>query len=170
MFAFRPEKIWRKVRGLKKRCICSIACRQGWAWKNGCPSCLYARFEPHQPEIPWIPTIWAHVAEMGELSRIEPPRMNWLAADLPTEFASFRQYCELIFRGPFTDRAESVRVTYIFLWVGQEGLRMYITWDLSDSESKTVNVICGRFKALIEPKANFWLSILFNLQKFRQTA
>ena len=107
---------------------------------------------------------------MGELSRIEPPRMNWLAADLLTEFASFRQYCELIFRGPFADRAESVRVTYILLWVGQEGLRMYNTWDLSDSDSKTVNVICGRCKALIEPKANFWLSILFNLQKFRQTA
>ncbi len=49
-------------------------------------------------------------------------------------------------------------------------MRMYDTWDLSDSDSKTVNVICGRFKALIEPKANFWLSILYNLQKFRQTA
>ena len=35
---------------------------------------------------------------MGELSGIEPPRMNWLATDLPTEFRSFRQYCELIFR------------------------------------------------------------------------
>ena len=64
---------------------------------------------------------------------------------------------------------ESARVTYILLWVGQEGLRMYNTWDLSDSDSKNVEVIWGRFKALIEPKANFRLS-RFNLQKFRQTA
>ena len=106
---------------------------------------------------------------MWELSGIEPPRMNWLAADLPTEFASFRQYCELIFRGPFADKDESARVTYILLWVGQEGLRMYNTWDLSDSDSKKVDVIWGWFKALIEPKANFRLS-RFNLQKFRQTA
>ena len=106
---------------------------------------------------------------MGELSGIEPPRMNWLAADLPTEFASFRQYCELIFRGPFADEDEAARVTYILLWVGQERLRMYNTLDLSDSDSKKVDVIWGRFRALIEPKANFRFS-RFNLQKCRQTA
>ena len=38
---------------------------------------------------------------MSKLSGIEPPRMNWLATDPPTEFRSFRQYCELIFSGPF---------------------------------------------------------------------
>ena len=47
------------------------------------------------------------IIEMGELSGIEPPRMNWLAAELPTEFASFRQYCELTFRGPSADKDES---------------------------------------------------------------
>ena len=58
-------------------------------------------------------------------------------------------------------------MTYILLWVGQEGLGMYNTWDLSDAESKKMDVILGRFKALIEPKDNFRLS-RFNLQKFRQ--
>ena len=105
---------------------------------------------------------------MGK-SGIKTPRVNWVAADLPTEFASFRQYCELIFRGPFADKDEAARVTYILLWVGQEGLCMEKTWDLSDSHSKKVDVICGRFKCIIEPKANFRLS-RFNLQKFRQTA
>ena len=42
-------------------------------------------------------------------------------------------------------------------------------WDLSDSDSKKVDVIWGRFKSLIEPKANFRPSRI-NLQKFRQTA
>ena len=55
---------------------------------------------------------------MGDLSGIEPPRMNWLATDLPTEFRSFRQYCELIFSGPFAEKGQSERVTYILLWVG----------------------------------------------------
>ena len=105
---------------------------------------------------------------MGELSGIDPPRMNWMAAVLPTEFASFRQYCEFIFRGPFADQ-ESVCVTYILLWVGEEGLRMYNTSDLSDSDSKNMDVIRGRLKAIIEPNAKFRLS-RFNLQKFRQTA
>ena len=46
---------------------------------------------------------------------------------------------------------------------------MYNTWDLSDADSKKVDVIWGRFRAIIEPKANFRLS-RFNLQKFRQSA
>ena len=59
------------------------------------------------------------IIEMGELSSIEPPRMNWLAADLPTEFSSFRQYCELIFRGPFADKDESARDLHLV--VGRAG-------------------------------------------------
>ena len=75
---------------------------------------------------------------MRELSGIEPPRMNWLALDLPTEFRSFRQYvyCELIFRGPFAAKGQGERVTYILLWVGQEGLRMYNTWELTETEKQ----------------------------------
>ena len=47
---------------------------------------------------------------MGDLSGIQPPRMNWLATDLPTEFRSFRQYCELIFSGPFAEKGQDRRV------------------------------------------------------------
>ena len=104
---------------------------------------------------------------MGDLSGIEPPRMNWLATDLPTEFRSFRQYCELIFSGPFAEKGQSERVTYILLWVGQEGRRMYNTWDLSETDKKDVEVIWAKFQALIEPKSNYRLS-RFHLQKFRQ--
>ena len=75
---------------------------------------------------------------MGELSGIEPPRMNWQAVDLPTEFRSFRQYCELIFRGPFAAKWQGERVTYILLWVGQDGLRMYNTWELTEAEKQNV--------------------------------
>ena len=106
---------------------------------------------------------------MGELSGIEPPRMNWLAADLPTEFRSFKQYCELIFSGPFRDKEQAERVTYILLWVGQEGLRMYNTWDLTDVERQNINIIWTRFTAMIEPKSNFRLN-RFHLQKFKQSS
>ena len=88
--------------------------------------------------------------------------MNWLATDLPTEFRSFRQYCELS-----AEKGQSERVTYTQLWVGQEGLRMYNTWDLSETEKKDVEVIWAKFQALIEPKSNYRLN-RFHLQKFRQ--
>ena len=105
---------------------------------------------------------------MGELSGIEPPRMNWQAVDLPTEFRSFRQYCKLIFRGPFAAKGQGERVTYILLRVGQEGLRMYNTWELTEAEKQDIDVIWDKFQSLIEPKLNYRLS-RFHLQKFRQT-
>ena len=37
---------------------------------------------------------------MTDLSGIDPPRMDWSSADLPSTFRTFRQYCELIFKGP----------------------------------------------------------------------
>ena len=37
---------------------------------------------------------------MGDLTGIDPPRMDWSSSDLPTAFTSFKQYCELIFSGP----------------------------------------------------------------------
>ena len=104
---------------------------------------------------------------MGELSSIDPPRMNWPAADLPTEFASFKQYCKLVFRGPFADKDDAARVIYILLWVGREGLRMYNTWALSDADKTNVDLIWSKFQALIEPKSNYRLN-RFHLKKFRQ--
>ena len=95
---------------------------------------------------------------MGELSGIEPPRMNWLVTDLPREFRSFRQYCDLIFSGPFAGKGQSERVTYILLWVEQEGLRMYNTWDLGETEKKDVEVIWAKFQALIKPKSKYRMS------------
>ena len=44
--------------------------------------------------------------------------MGLFPTDVPTEFPSFRQYCELIFNGPFAKKGQSERVTYILLWVG----------------------------------------------------
>ena len=103
---------------------------------------------------------------MGELLGIKLPRINWLAAYLPTEFRSFKQYCNLIFSGPFCDKDQATRVTYILLWVGQEGLRMYNKWDLSETD-KHVDVILKKFESLIEPKLNYRLN-RFHLQKFKQ--
>ena len=94
--------------------------------------------------------------------------MNWSSGDLPTTFHNFRQYCELIFSGPLSDKDEATRVTYVLLWVGQEGLRMYNTWVITDDARKKLNVLWDGFARMIEPKTNYRLN-RFNLQRYRQT-
>ena len=69
------------------------------------------------------------------LAGIEPPRMDWSAAELPVEFANFRQYCDLIFGGPLADIAEPEKFTYVLLWVAKERLRINNnTWELTPTE------------------------------------
>ena len=61
--------------------------------------------------------------------------MDWSAAELPVEFANFRQYCDLIFVRPRADSAEPKKLIYVLLWVGKEGLRIFNTWQLTEAHS-----------------------------------
>lgn len=106
---------------------------------------------------------------MGDLTGIDPPRMDWSSSDLPTAFTSFKQYCELIFSGPLAGKSEEEKVTYVLLWVGQEGLRVYNTWDMAPADRKKLGVLWDCFKKFLEPKTNYRLS-RFHLQKYRQSA
>ena len=94
---------------------------------------------------------------MAEMTGITPPSMNWSSSDLPTAFKEFKQYCELIFTGPLAAKTNAQKLTYILLWVGQEGLKMYNTWDLSVEDKKKPNVIWEKFEKQLEPKTNFRL-------------
>ena len=106
---------------------------------------------------------------MGELSGVSPPKMDWNTPDLPTTFQAFKQYCNLIFAGPFSGKSDEEQITYILIWIGQEGLQMYNTWNLSADDAKIPEKIWENFEKHIEPKINFRLH-RFNLQKYRQTA
>ena len=103
---------------------------------------------------------------MAEMTGITPPSMNWSSSDLPTAFLEFKQYCELISSGPLAGKTNARKVTYILLWVGQEGLKMYNTWDLSE-EDKKPKVIWEKFEKQLEPKTNFRLE-RYHLQKLKQ--
>ena len=78
---------------------------------------------------------------MAEMTGITPPSMNLSSSDLPTAFRKFKQYCELIFTSPLAGKTNTQKVTYILLWVGQEGLKMYNTLDLSEEDKKKPKVI-----------------------------
>ena len=103
---------------------------------------------------------------MAALAGFELPRLDWSAAELPVEFANFRQYCDLIFGGPLADIAEPKKFTYVLLWVGKEGLRIYNTRELTEAQ-RTVETLWERYTDILQPKSNHRLN-RFNLQRYRQ--
>ena len=105
---------------------------------------------------------------MGELSRIKPPYMDWNDTDLPTAFKTFKQYCQLIFNGTLNKKKEEEKATYILLWIGEEGLKIFTSFELSDEDKVKTNTIFDKFTTYLEPKLNFRIA-RFQLQGFRQT-
>ena len=64
------------------------------------------------------------------------PEMNWDAADLRDELAKFKQYCDLIFSGPYSRKTEKEQASFILLWIGRQGLETYNSWTWDDAEDR----------------------------------
>jgi uncharacterized protein YyaL (SSP411 family) len=106
---------------------------------------------------------------MGDLSGVTTPHMDWHTNDLPTAFNNFCQYVELVFKGPFAKKEATEKVTYLLLWLGQEGITIYNSWstELTEEEKKDHTKIMEKFKAYFAPKTNFRIE-RFQLQQYTQ--
>ena len=91
---------------------------------------------------------------MGELSGIKPPHMDLNDTNLPTPFQTFKQYCQLIFNGPLNKKEEKEKATYILLWIGEEGLKLFNSFKLSAEEKAKTDTIFDKFTTYLEPKLN----------------
>ena len=93
------------------------------------------------------------------MSGFSVPSMNWDSDNLPDTFASFRQYCELIFDGPYSSKSDSEKAAYLLLWIGSTGLEIYNGWTFSnDADRKVVTELFRRFETHVQPKSNSWFS------------
>ena len=95
-------------------------------------------------------------------------RFNWDSDDLITEFHTFQQYTKLLFDGPLEKTKVEKQLTYVFIWVGRPGLKIYNTWTVADAD-KTLTNYWKRLQETIEPRCNFRLA-RYNLPKITQEA
>ena len=94
------------------------------------------------------------------------PSMDWNGPDRPQAYKEFKQLSELWFkvRGIQPEDQHS----YIILWSGREGLRMYNTWGLTDDQLRDPKNVWDNFSRQIEPKENFRIHRL-EFQRFKQS-
>ena len=106
---------------------------------------------------------------MSDLAGITPPSIDWDADDLPNAFRRFKQYCELIFKGPLSAKTEAQHVNYLLLWVGQTGLDIYNTWTFANAaDAAKLDKIWEKFQKHIEPKSNPRLA-RYKLKQMKQS-
>ncbi|PIK48224.1 hypothetical protein BSL78_14910 [Apostichopus japonicus] len=87
--------------------------------------------------------------------------------DLPNAFHNFEQYCKLIFSGPLLKKTGPEKVTFLLLWLGQEGITIFNSWELTDQDKAAPDTVFGKFKTHFEPKSNFRLN-RFHLHNYKQ--
>ena len=73
----------------------------------------------------------------------------------PRHFKSFKQYCQLIFDGPMNAKEDKVKATYILLWIGEEGRKIFTSFDLTADEKAKPDAIFDKFATYLESKSNF---------------
>ena len=97
-----------------------------------------------------------------------PPCMNWEAQDLPDEFARFKQYCNLVFQGPYNKKPDEEKASFILLWIGRPGIDIYnsCSWNEPGDKDKP-NEIWAKFDKHLAPKVNHRLA-RFQLQQYKQ--
>ena len=83
------------------------------------------------------------------------PSMNWDAPNLSDSWSKFKQHVELTFSGPLKDSTEEVKVSYLLIWVGEQGRDIYNTWtDLNNDNRKRLKTYYDKFSNHVKPKTN----------------
>ena len=92
--------------------------------------------------------------------------MDWTTSDPVGAFKLFRQRMEMYLRLKKVD--DALKIDYILLALGEEGLRIYNSWTaLTEKDKKDSEKILNKFLDHLEPKSNFRLA-RFYLQRYRQ--
>lgn len=93
------------------------------------------------------------------------PKLDWCATNLAESFKLFKQRAEMYFA--IKDIQGEQKVRYILLAVGEEGLKRYNSWTLTDEQKKDPDVIWQHFEQQLEPSDNFRVCRL-KLRHYRQ--
>ena len=95
------------------------------------------------------------------------PYIDWQSSNLPEKFKLFKQRLELYF---VVNKIKiEQQVNYILLRVGNEGLKKYNTWLLTEEEKCTPEIIFNKFIEQLEPKEKFRINRL-KLMTYKQEA
>ena len=92
------------------------------------------------------------------------PRMDWSVQNQADTFKLFKQRIELYFKAKRIEPED--QVVHILLQVGDEGLRRYNSWSLTEDERKDPGKIFEKFMEQLEPSENYRISRL-KLMHFR---
>ena len=87
--------------------------------------------------------------------------MSWIVQDLHQEWHKFFRQAMCIFEGPLHDKANSVKVSYLKLWVGDKGLDVFEGFTFDEPEDATkLQIVMKKFEEYCAPRKNHIMAAL----------
>lgn len=95
------------------------------------------------------------------MAKFKPPEISWTAQDLHQEWHRFNRQTQCIFEGPLHEKEESVKVSYLKLWVGDKGLDVFEGFTFAKPEDAAkLNVVLKKFEQYCAPRKNHIMAAL----------
>ena len=96
----------------------------------------------------------------------DKPTLNWMSPNLPESYKLFEQKCNIYF--DIKNTPVEKQVSYILFFTGDEGLRRYNSWGLSEEDKKKPAIVWEKFnQSIVKPSENYRVARLF-LRNFHQ--
>ena len=95
------------------------------------------------------------------MAKFKPPEISWTAQDLHQEWRRFNRQAQCIFEGPLHEKEESVKVSYLKLWVGDQGHDVFEGFTFAKPEDAVkLNVVLKKFEEYCAPRKNHIMAAL----------
>ena len=95
------------------------------------------------------------------MAKFKPPEISWTAQDLYQEGRRFNRQAQCILEGPLHEKEESVKVSYLKLWVGDKGLDVFEGFTFAKPEDAVkLNVVLKKFEEYCAPRKNHIMAAL----------
>jgi hypothetical protein len=95
------------------------------------------------------------------MAKFKTPEMSWIVQDINQEWRRFYRQAMFIFEGPLHDKEDSVKVSYVKLWVGDKGLDVFEGFTFSQTaDAKKLDIVLKNFEDYCTPRKNYIMAAL----------
>ena len=95
------------------------------------------------------------------MAKYKNPEMSWTVQDLHQEWRRFSRQAKCILEGPLHDKDDSVKVSYLKLWVGDKGLDVFEGFTFAKPEDAAkLTVVVNKFEEYCAPRKKHVMAAL----------
>ena len=92
--------------------------------------------------------------ELNQYHGLRPPPMDFISGNIAENWRKWSQHMRLLLDGPFAEKEEKQKCSFILLYIGEQGREIYSTFTFTNLEKDQTEPIFTKFETYCKPKKN----------------